>query len=62
MKKSDKNENKPIKGVICEAVNCQYNSGEGQCCASQIAVAPIYAQACTDTVCATFKLKDGLRR
>ena len=62
MNRNDKKDSKPIKGVICEAVNCQYNSGEGQCCASQISVAPIYAQACTDTVCATFKLKEELRR
>lgn len=58
----DKNERskKPLKGVVCDAVNCQYNSGDGECRAKQISVGPIYADSCTDTVCATFKLKEEI--
>lgn len=52
---------KPIKHVICDVVNCEYNNGDGECIARQISVGHIYANACTDTVCATFKLKEQLK-
>ena len=51
---------KPIKGVVCDVVNCQYNDGDGACHAKEISVGPICASACTDTVCATFKLREKL--
>ena len=60
MKDNDKSK-KPIKGVICDAVNCEYNGGDGECRAKQISVGPIYAGNCGETVCATFKLKESLK-
>ncbi|MBR2460862.1 MAG: DUF1540 domain-containing protein [Clostridia bacterium] len=58
MNKDDKSK-KPIKGVICDAVNCEYNNGDGECRAKQISVGPIYANSCTDTVCATFRKREA---
>ena len=61
MMNSEKGKNqKPIKGIVCDAVNCHYNDGDGACLAKQISVGPICATACTDTVCATFKLKESV--
>ena len=47
--------NKPLKGVVCDVVNCVYHDGDCNCTATQIEVGPMHAVSCTDTVCATFK-------
>jgi len=60
MNPGKENKQKPIKGVVCDVVNCQYNDGDGSCRAKQISVGPICASACTDTVCATFKLRENV--
>ena len=60
MNNEDKSK-KPIKGVICDAVNCEYNTGDGECHAKQISVGPLYASSCTDTVCATFRKREGIQ-
>lgn len=52
---------KPLKGVCCDAVNCEYNTGNGECRATQISVGPMCAISCTDTVCATFRPKEEAR-
>lgn len=49
---------KPIPGISCSVTNCAYHSGQTQCVARKIAVGPSNATACTDTICATFKLKE----
>lgn len=45
------------KGVTCDVHNCAYHDGENYCTAEKIAVGPSFATSCTDTVCATFKMK-----
>ena len=47
-----------IKGVVCDVRNCTYHDGDNYCTADKIAVGPSFATSCTDTVCASFKLKD----
>lgn len=59
----DVRDNKPrpphhIKGVVCDVRNCSYHDGDNYCTADKIAVGPSFATSCTDTVCASFKLKD----
>ncbi len=49
---------KPIKHVVCDVVNCVYHDGACHCTAKQIEIGPIQATNCTDTVCATFKPRD----
>lgn len=56
--KSD-NAPKHIKGIVCDVHNCAHHDGECYCTADKIAVGPSYACSCTDTVCATFKQKQG---
>lgn len=60
MSNNDDKSKKPLKGVTCDAVNCEYNTGDGECRAKQISVGPIYASACTDTVCATFRKRGSV--
>ena len=49
---------KRIKGITCDVRNCSYNDEEGCCNAGKINVGPGYAASCTDTVCATFRIKE----
>ena len=51
-------EKKQIKGVVCDVRNCSYHDGDNYCTADKIAVGPSFATSCTDTVCASFKLRD----
>ncbi len=46
-------------GVSCDVTNCVYHDGSSVCTAEKINVGPSYATSCTDTVCATFKQKNG---
>lgn len=50
---------KEIKGIVCDVKNCVYHDRENCCHAGQIAVGPSNAQSSSDTVCATFKPKEG---
>ena len=52
---NEKTKSKPIKNVICDVVSCCYHDGIGHCTAKQIAIGPIEARCCSDTVCATYK-------
>lgn len=52
----EKKRNKEIKGISCDVVNCVYHDGESRCTAKQVSIGPTHATACTDTVCATFKM------
>ena len=46
---------KPIQGIVCSVKSCAYNDKSGHCVARQIAIGPMQATSCTETVCATFK-------
>ena len=48
---------KHINGVVCSVKSCMYHDSEGYCMANTINIGPGYAESCTDTVCATFKMK-----
>ncbi|MBR6796493.1 MAG: DUF1540 domain-containing protein [Clostridia bacterium] len=50
---------KPIKGISCAVKNCEYHDGECTCTAGKISVGPSTACCCSDTVCATFKMRDA---
>ena len=47
-----------IDGISCDVQSCVYHDGDNYCTADKIAVGPSFATSCTDTVCASFKLKD----
>lgn len=47
------------KGVVCDVIHCGFNDGSGGCTAERIAVGPSSASECADTVCATFKPREG---
>ena len=51
---------KHIKGITCDVKNCIYHDGDAYCTADRIAVGPTYASSTSDTVCATFRAKQGL--
>ena len=53
----DNKNSKPIKDISCSVKNCEYHDGQRLCTAGQIAVGPSTACCCSDTVCATFKLR-----
>ena len=46
-----------IKGIVCNVKNCAYHDKDSYCTAPRVCVGPGYANSCTDTVCATFKMK-----
>ena len=46
---------KPISGIVCSVKSCANNDGIGHCTAKQIAIGPMQATSCTETVCVTFK-------
>ena len=48
------------RGVRCDVINCVYHDGDAYCTADRIAVGPTYASSTSDTVCATFKAKQGI--
>lgn len=48
---------KHIKGIVCSVKNCIYHDTEGYCTANIVNIGPSYAENCTDTVCATFRVK-----
>jgi hypothetical protein len=50
---------KPIKGISCSVMNCAYHDGKTQCTAGKIAVGPSSAVSSSDTLCATFELKES---
>ena len=50
-------ENKHIKGIMCDVKNCTYHSGQNECYAGCISVGPSEAKTSEGTVCATFKPK-----
>ena len=50
---------KHLSGINCDVCKCYYNSEGCYCTADKIAVGPSYATSSTDTVCATFKKKEG---
>ncbi len=54
----EKKEQKPIKGIVCDACHCAYHGEKNECCAKEIAVGPQSACCSTDTVCTTFKPKN----
>ena len=47
-----------IKGIVCNVKNCVYHDKDSYCTAQRVCVGPGYASSCTDTVCATFKMKN----
>lgn len=51
---------KHIKGITCDVKNCVYHDGDAYCTADRIAVGPTYASSTSDTVCATFRPKQGM--
>jgi hypothetical protein len=51
---------KHLKGIFCDVKNCVYHDGDAYCTADRIAVGPTYASSTSDTVCATFKAKQGI--
>ncbi|MBQ4648202.1 MAG: DUF1540 domain-containing protein [Clostridia bacterium] len=53
-----KDSHKPIKGVNCAVKNCQYHDGETNCTAGCVAVGPSNACCSSETVCATFRVKE----
>ncbi len=52
------NENKCIKGIVCDVKNCAYHTVENNCCAGTIAVGPKEADCSANTSCATFKPRE----
>lgn len=48
----------PIQGVKCEVINCSYNVKGQKCDAGEIEVGPGPADCCSETNCATFRIKD----
>lgn len=59
---TDDKSKKALRGVRCDAMNCEYNTGNGECHAKQISIGPVYADACTDTVCASFLCRRDIDR
>ena len=50
---------KHIKGIKCDVKNCYYHDMETYCTAEQIAVGPRDADSSSETLCVTFKPKEG---
>ena len=50
---------KHIKGIKCNVTNCYYYDMETCCTATEIAVGPHSATSSGDTLCTTFKPKQG---
>ena len=46
-----------IQGIKCDVTNCVHHNGKHNCTAKNISVGPIFANSCSDTVCATFEAK-----
>ena len=58
-------EKTPVKGsyiarITCDVKNCVYHDEYDHCTADRIAVGPTYASSASDTVCATFRPKQGV--
>lgn len=52
-KKCNENSN-----ILCDAKNCVYHTTDSKCTASSIKVANKDACSCSETCCATFKIRD----
>ncbi|MBQ9945780.1 MAG: DUF1540 domain-containing protein [Clostridia bacterium] len=50
---------KENSNISCDAVNCMYHVTDHGCTAESIKVSNCNACSCTDTCCATFKMKDA---
>ncbi len=51
-------EQKSIKGIVCDVKNCVYHSTHNSCCAGTIAVGPKDADCSANTNCVTFKPRE----
>ncbi len=54
----DTKEQKPLKGISCDACRCTYHGENNSCHAKEIAVGPHNACCSSETICATFKPKE----
>ena len=48
-----------IEGIRCNVENCYYHDQETNCTAHEISVGPDCAHCSDETVCSTFKPKEG---
>ena len=49
-----------IERISCSVKNCVYHDGELYCTANRIAVGTTTASSCGETMCATFKPRNGV--
>ena len=54
-----KNGSRYILGINCDVKTCYFNDSCEHCTAEKIDVGPTYAATSNDTICATFKPKEG---
>ncbi len=50
-----------IAQIRCDVVSCAYHDGDHFCTAERVKIGPGYAEAVSETVCATY-LEKGLSR